>query len=148
RVLMSTLTAAERTAAAGLKLQTEKLRAALLWLMGFSGAFVFIEPSPYEFVGMAAIAFVMLTGLALRAALAPLVLLLLILNVGYATSLLQVIDQSKLVIWVMVSTFLGVTAIFYGAVLGTNTRARLSWLMRGCLAAGVIASLVAIAAYF
>ena len=28
----------------------ERLRGALLWLIGLSGAFVFIEPSPYEFV--------------------------------------------------------------------------------------------------
>jgi hypothetical protein len=145
---MSALSAADRASVAGLKLQTEKLRGALLWLMGVSGAFVLIEPSPYELVGMVAIAFVMLTGVALRAAHAPLVLLLLLLNVGYATSLLQVIDQSQLVIWVLVSAFLGVTAVFYAAVLGANTRTRLAWLMRGCLAAGMIASLVAIAAYF
>ena len=35
------------------RLATESLRAALLWLMGFAGAFVFIEPSPYEVVGAA-----------------------------------------------------------------------------------------------
>ncbi len=57
----------------------------LLWLMAFSGAFVFIEPSPYEVVGARRPSFIFaVTGLSLRAALAPLVLLLTLLNIGYA----------------------------------------------------------------
>jgi hypothetical protein len=49
---------------------------------------------------------------------------------------------------VLVSAFLAATAIFYAAMLGTNTQRRLDLLMRGYLAAALIASLVAIAAYF
>src|SRR5262249_56414188 len=60
----------------------------------------------------------------------------------------QVVDQSKVVTWVLVSGYLALTAVVYAAMLGANTQARLNWLMRGCLAAGLIASLVAIAAYF
>src|SRR6478609_1398598 len=132
----------------GRVLSTEKLRLALLWLMGLAGAFVFIEPSPYEVVGLVAIIFAVLTGFSLRAAHVPLLLLLIVLNIGYATSVLQVIDQPKLVTWVLVSAFLALTAVFYAAMLGANTLERLDWLMRGCLWAGMIASLVAIAAYF
>jgi len=132
----------------GRVLSTEKLRRALLWLMGLAGAFVFVEPSPYEVVGLAAIVFAVLTGFSLRAAHVPLLLLLIVLNIGYATSVLQVIDQPKLVTWVLVSAFLALTAMFYAAMLGANTLERLDWLMRGCLWAGMIASLVAIAAYF
>src|SRR5262245_47400317 len=130
------------------RVSIETLRGALLWLMGFAGAFVFIEPSPYEIVGALAIAIFALTGLKLRAPLVPLILLLLLLNLGYATALLQVVDQSKVVTWVLVSAYLALTAVVYAAMLGANTQARLNWLMRGCLAAGLIASLVAIAAYF
>jgi O-antigen ligase len=133
---------------AGPLLATESLRGALLWLMGFSGAFVFIEPSPYEIVGLVAILLFAVTGLSLRAALVPLVLLLILLNVGYASAVVQVSDQTKPVIWVLVSAFLAVTAVFYAAMLGENTQHRLELLMRGYLAAALIASLVAIAAYF
>jgi hypothetical protein len=38
--------------------------------------------------------------------------------------------------------------VVYAAMLGANTQARLHWLMGGCLAAGLVASLIAIAAYF
>jgi hypothetical protein len=89
-----------------------------------------------------------LTGLSLRPGLMPLLLLLIGLNVGYAVAMVQVIDQSKPVIWAMVSAFLATTAIFYAAMLGTNTEARLRWLLRGYIAAALTASLIGIAAYF
>src|SRR5215831_13390379 len=83
------------------RLSLETLRALLLWLMGFAGAFVFIEPSPYEVLGVLAIAVFAVTGLTLRAALVPLIFLLILLNIGYATAMLQVVDQSKVVTWVL-----------------------------------------------
>jgi O-antigen ligase len=130
------------------RLSLEALRGILLWLMGFAGAFVFIEPSPYEIVGILAIAVFAVTGLTLRPPLVPLILLLILLNVGYAAAMLQVVDQSKVVTWVLISAYLAATAIVYAAMLGANTQARLAYLMRGTLAAGLVASLVAIAAYF
>ena len=42
-------------ASPGRGIAIETLRGALLWLIGFAGAFVFIEPSPYEIVGVVAI---------------------------------------------------------------------------------------------
>ena len=63
----------------------ERLRGAMLWLTGFAGAFVLVEPSPYEAVGLAAMVVFALTGLTLRPALAPLIVLLLLL----VTALLQ-----------------------------------------------------------
>jgi hypothetical protein len=145
---MSVIAGTERIAVPAPKLATESLRAALLWLMGVAGAFVFIEPSPYEVVGLVAIFLFGLTGLAMRAALMPLLLLLVLLNIGYATSMVQVADQPKVATWVLVSAFLAVTAVFYAIMLGANTQARLQWLLRGYLAAAMIASLIAIGAYF
>src|SRR4249919_2032317 len=73
-------------AAAGPRIATESLRAVLLWLMAFSGGFVFIEPGPYEFLGLATLFIFAITGMSLRASLAPLILLLTLLNIGYALS--------------------------------------------------------------
>jgi len=120
-------------------LSIEKLRRALLWLIGFAGAFVFIEPSPYEVIGVVAIAFFAVTGLVLRAAIAPLLMLLILLNIGYAIALVQVVDQPKLVIWVLVSVFLAATAAFYAAVLGVHAQDRLDRLLRGYLAGALVA---------
>jgi hypothetical protein len=136
------------SAPVGRRVSTESLRGLLLWLIGFSGAFVFIEPSPYEIVGVITIVLFALSGLSLRPAIVPLVLLLVLLNIGYAIAVVQVSDQTKPVVWVLISIFLAATAIFYAAMLGTNTQRRLDLLMRGYLAAAVIGSLVAIGAYF
>jgi len=130
------------------RISLERLRTALLWLTGVSGAFVFIEPSPYEVVGVIAIILFAVAGLSLRPALAPLIALLLLLDIGYGLALTQVGDQSKPVIWVLVSGFLAATAVFYAAMLGANTQRRLDFLMRGYLAAAMVTSLIAIAAYF
>jgi len=73
--------------AASFRLSAETLRGALLWLTGFSGAFVFIEPSPYELVAIIAGLLFLAMGLSMRPALAPLVLLLvptkLVTNASY-----------------------------------------------------------------
>src|SRR5262252_6635029 len=145
---MSTATAAPPGAAASPRLATERLRSLLLWLIGFSGGFVFIEPSPYEYIGVITIILFAATGLSLRAPLVPLVLLLILLNIGYATAVVQVSDQTKPVIWVFISAYLAATAIFYAAMLGTNTQRRLELLMRGYLAAALVAAFAAVAGYF
>lgn len=145
---MTALAAPNGAALAGPRLSAETLRAGLLWLMAFSGGFVLIEPGPYEVVGLATLFLVAVTGLTLRATLAPLLLLLLLLNAGYAASLFLVLDRNGAVIWVAVSLFLSLTAIFFAAAVGANTETRLKWLMRGYVAAAVIASLLAVAGYF
>src|SRR5947207_15615580 len=96
----------------------ERLRGALLWLTGFSGAIVFMEPSPYEVTSLLTIIVFAVTGLSLRPALMPLMVMLLIYNTGFSLAVVQVIDQSKAVIWVAVSWYLSTTAIFFAAMLG------------------------------
>ena len=130
------------------RLRAESLRGALLWLTGFSGAFVFIEPSPYEVVATIAGLLFLLLGMSVRPALAPLLLLLVLMNIGYAVAVVPVSDQSKPVTWVFVSAFLAATAIFYAAMVGTNTQWRLSLLLRGYLASALVASLAALTGYF
>jgi hypothetical protein len=145
--MRTALPLAESAALPGSTISVEKLRCALVWLMGFAGAFVFIEPSPYEVVGLLAMLIFFVTGLSLRAAMTPLVALLIMLNLGYALATVAVSDQDRPVTWIAVSAFLAATAIFYAAMLGHNTQARLKWLMRGYVAAAVLASLAAIAGF-
>jgi hypothetical protein len=146
--MTAALAAAQRAAVLGPRIATESLRLRLLWLMAFAGGFVLIEPGPYEVVGAATLFIFAVTGLALQRALAPLILFLTLLNLGYAVSLFEVDAKTNAVIWVLVSVFLSLTTIFFAAMLGANTEARLRWLLRGYIAAAVIVSLLAIGAYF
>jgi hypothetical protein len=136
------------THAPPLRRSVERLRGAMLWFTGFAGAVVFMEPSPYEVASLLTIIVFVTTGLALRPALMPLIVMLLLYNTGFSLAVVQVLDQPKPVIWVAVSWFLSATAVFFAAMLLTNTAERLSLLMRGMVMAGTVASLVAILAYF
>lgn len=136
------------TYAPPLRRSVERLRGAMLWFTGFAGAVVFMEPSPYEIASLLTIIVFVTTGLTLRPALMPLIVMLVLYNTGFALAVVQVIDQSKPVIWVAVSWYLSVTAVFFAAMLLTNTAERLSLLMRGVIMAGTVASIVAILAYF
>jgi O-antigen ligase len=135
-------------AAPRLTRSVERLRGALLWLTGFAGALVFVEPSPYEVASLLTIFVFICTGLTLRPGLLPLFVLLLLYNTGFSLAVLQITDQSKPVTWVAVSWYLSLTAVFFAAMLGQNTEERLSLLLRGTTFAALLASVVAILSYF
>src|SRR5436305_13701019 len=90
----------------------ERLRGALLWLTGFAGAIVFMEPSPYEVASLLTIIVFAITGLALRPALMPLIVMLVLYNTGFSLAVIQVIDEPKVLTWLAVSWYLSKTAIF------------------------------------
>lgn len=119
----------------------------MLWLTGMSGAIVFIEPSPYEVVSFLTLVTFAVGGLRLSPRLMPLALLLVLINIGYSISASQVIAEKGVFEWLITSWYLALTAIFFAAMLGSNTAARLEMLARGCVIAGVIASVVAIIGY-
>jgi O-antigen ligase len=145
---MSALSGARGQTIAARPVTGAGLHGAMLWLTGLAGAFVLVEPSPYEVIALATAALYSVTGLSLRPALAPLIVLLLLLNAGYVIALLPVIDQPGAAAWVLVSAFLAISTIFFAAMLGIHTQARLDWLMRGYAAAAMIASFFAIGGYF
>src|SRR3954466_10201558 len=124
------------------------LQRALVWLVGASGAIVFIEPSPYEIVTLVAIAIFFATGLRLRLVFMPLLLLLFLLNVGYTIGAIPVLDSPGVAGWIATSWYMAVTVIFFAMVLSEDTEARLDMLRRGLIVGGVIAAVSAVAGYF
>ena len=126
----------------------ERLRCGLLWLTGFAGAFVFMEPSPYEVALLLTIILFAITGLTLRPAIMPLVFLLLLLNAGFSIAVIPVLGDAKTLIWVLVSWYMATTAMLFAAVLSHNTEQRLDMLTRGYTVAALVASTIAILAYF
>src|SRR6202795_2392809 len=135
----SSVTAAPRLAA---------LQRALVWLVGASGAIVFIEPSPYELVTLAATIIFFATGLRLRLVFMPLLLLLFLLNIGYSIGATSLMDKPEVVNWIATSWYMAFTVIFFAMVLSEDTAARLDMLRRGLIAGALIAATSAIAGYF
>src|ERR1700732_927931 len=124
------------------------LQRALVWLVGASGAIVFIEPSPYELVTLAATIIFFATGLRLRLVFMPLLLLLVLLNIGYSIGATSLMDKPEVVNWIATSWYMAVTVVFFAMVLSEDTAARLDMLRRGLIVGAVIAATSGIAGYF
>ena len=124
------------------------LQRALVWLVGASGAVVFIEPSPYELATLAAIILFFATGLRLRLVFMPLLLLLFLINVGYTIGAIPVLDSPGVANWIATSWYMAITVIFFAMVFSEDTEARLDMLRRGLIVGGLIAACAGIAGYF
>ena len=124
------------------------LQRALVWLVGASGAIVFIEPSPYELVTLAATVIFFATGLRLRLVFMPLLLLLFLLNIGYSIGAIPFLHESEVANWIATSWYMAVTVIFFAMVVSEDTAARLDMLRRGLIVGALIAALAGIAGYF
>src|SRR5471030_3559654 len=85
------------------------LQRALVWLVGASGAIVFIEPSPYELVTLVAAVIFIATGLRLRLVFMPLLLLLFLVNIGYSISAVPFMDKPEVANWIATSWYMAVT---------------------------------------
>jgi hypothetical protein len=124
------------------------LQRALVWLVGACGAIVFIEPSPYELVTLAATVIFFATGLRLRLVFMPLLLLLFVVNIGYTVGAIPFLDLPEVTNWIATSWYMAVTVIFFAMVVSEDTAARLDMLRRGLIVGGLIAAISGIAGYF
>jgi hypothetical protein len=124
------------------------LQRALVWLVGASGAIVFIEPSPYELSTLGASLIFFATGLRMRLVFVPLLLALFLLNVGYTIGAVPFLDKSEVANWIATSWYMAVTVIFFAMVISEDTEARLDMLRRGLVVGAMIAALAALGGYF
>ena len=74
--------------------------------------------------------------------------MLIFYNIGYATSLVPVIDFENTAKWTAVSCFLSLTTLFYAVALADDTARRTDVLLRGYIFCAVITSIIAVLAYF
>jgi hypothetical protein len=124
------------------------LQRALVWLVGASSAIVFIEPSPYELTTIIATVIFVATGVRLRLVFMPLLLLLILLNVGYSIGAIPFIETSEVANWIATSWYMAFTVMFFAMVVADDTLARLDMLRRGLIVGAMIASLAALGGYF
>ena len=125
------------------------LQRALVWLVGASGAIVFVEPSPYELVTLVAAIIFFATGLRLRLIFVPLLLLLFLINIGYTISAASLmVEKPEVANWIATSWYMAVTVIFLAMVVSEDTAVRLDMLRRGLIVGGLIAATAGIAGYF
>lgn len=118
-----------------------------IWLGAFLSGFVINEPAPYELFMALLIAVWVLMGLKIPASIAPLIIFVMLFNVGGIVSMMVMPDWHEGLIYVAVSFFLGFTAIFFASVVA-NKPDRLRLIFSGYLFAAVITSILGILGYF
>ncbi|WP_159952150.1 O-antigen ligase family protein [Rhizobium sp. 18065] len=121
------------------------------WLIAFGvflSGFVISEPAPYEMLMVVQVALWFLLGLKISRAVAPLLALLLTFNVGGMLSLTVLRDiVTDQVLYVAVSIFLAITAVFYAAII-EDRHQRLKLIFQAWVAAAVITGMLGILGYF
>jgi hypothetical protein len=123
------------------------LQRVLVWLVTASGAIVFIEPSPYEVVTFGAALVFCATGLRMRLVLVPLLLLLVLINLGYSIGAIPFYGKPEVASWIATSWYMAITVMFFAMVMSEDTAARLDMLRRGLIVGALVASISAIAGY-
>lgn len=118
-----------------------------IWLGVFLSGFVLKEPAPYELYMAGLVAVWGLFGLRISRSVAPLLALLVVFNIGGMISMTQMADLDSAPLYLAVSLFLALTAVFFAAV--TEAQPSLYRLVFGAwLAAAVSTAALGIAGYF
>lgn len=118
-----------------------------LWLAAFLSGFVIREPAPYELYMVLLTGVWLLCGLKLRREFAPLIIMLLLYISGGIVAVPFARNFGDSVMYMAVSGFLAITAIFYAAIVA-EAPDRLRILQNGYIVSAVFAASIAIAGYF
>jgi len=126
----------------------EMVQRGLLWLMLASSWFVIIEPAPYEILFVITLFVMLPTGLRFHRAIMPLLLFLMLYNIGGAFSMLPVSGEENVKQFFIVSVYMATTSIFFAAVLSDDTEKRIAIIKNGYIIAAVLGSIMGMIGYF
>jgi O-antigen ligase len=113
----------------------------------FLSGFVISEPAPYELFMAGLIGLWAIVGLRISRGVAPLLVLLVLFNVGGMLSLTVMKELAGGPMYVAVSLFLALSAVFFAAIVEARA-ARLELIFKAWVASALITSLLGILGYF
>lgn len=119
----------------------------LVTLGVFLSGFVISEPAPYEVFMAGLIGLWAIVDLRISRAVAPLLVLLVLFNVGGMLSLTVMADLAGGPMYIAVSLFLALSSVFFAAIVEARP-ARLELVFRAWVAAALITALLGILGYF
>jgi O-Antigen ligase len=125
-----------------------QFQTAFVWLMFVSSFVAVIEPAPSDLLFIVVVLSFLTSGLSINSAIAPLILYLLLYNLGAFLSYLQISYDDSARMFVITSSYMAATAIFLAFYIGQDTMSRLDLIKRALTIAAVIASILGIAGYF
>ena len=126
---------------------TARLGRAALWVVVFLGGFVLNEPAPYELAMVAGLGLWLLSAPRLPVAIAPLIVIVTLFLSGGLIATLMSDDFGEAVMYIAVTGFLAVTAIFFAALVAHDPD-RLKTISNAYLASALVVGTLGIAGYF
>ena len=126
----------------------EQVQAAVVWLMMASSFFVIIEPAPVDLLFVFTVVMFLTSGLTVTPLVAPMILCLILYNLGGFISFLEVSDENKAGMFVLTSAYMGVSAIFFAFYIAHDPERRIITFKRGYVAGALAASVFALLSYF
>ncbi len=126
----------------------ETLQRFALWLLIASGWFVLMEPAPYELLFAVCLVFFLPSGLNVPRVTVPFIIFLTLYNVGGVASLAQVLNDSKAVMFTVVSVYMAVTSMFLAFCVAADPMDRMAIIRNAYVFAGVLASIAGLIGYF
>ncbi len=109
---------------------------------------VFIEPAPYEFVAGILGLTCLMARVPLEARIWPLVLMLVVWNIGGVIAMTGVIDEDLTVRFVAISLFMAFSAVIYGCLFAQDDMTPLSIMRRTYIVAAAFVAVIGIVGYF
>ncbi|MFO0993360.1 MAG: O-antigen ligase family protein [Hyphomicrobiales bacterium] len=143
---MSHIATSPSPASAAFTLET--LQRLALWLLIASGWFVLVEPAPYELLFAVCLVFFLPTGLNVPRVTAPFIIFLTLYNVGGIASLGQVLNDSKAVMFTVVSVYMAVTSMFLAFCVAADPMDRMAIIRNAYVFAGVLSAITGMIGYF
>ena len=125
-----------------------QVRAILVWLMFASSFYVAVEPAPADLLFLVVLACFLCSGLTLSAVFVPLILFLLLYNLGGFFSFLQVAGDEKAMMFVITSIYMAFSAIFFACYVAYDPLRRMAIIRNALVIAAVVASLLGVLGYF
>lgn len=129
-------------------LPLDRVQAACVWLMMVSSFFVIFEPAPVDMMFAITVMAFLAGGLRVTAVAAPMILYLLLYNLGGFISFLEVSNENKAVMFVVTSAYMAVSAVFFSFYVANDTERRMLLFKNSYVIGAVIASVIALIGYF
>ena len=145
---MSVLQSTTGTGPRPLSINYQKLVNAVFALQVFSGMISLIEPSPYDFLALAAIPLWFFGGFSLHRALVPILALWCVFEAAGFLSLMPYWEEHDAQLYQFQSLYLFVTTVFFTIFFSERTEARATLCLKAFTAGAVVSAAVGFIGYF
>ena len=124
-----------------------RVRAIIVWLIFASSFIVIFEPAPCDIFAILVLTFFFLPGVKITPAVTPLLLLYFLLMLGYLTSFYANGPDDPGTFFLFSSGYNLLFSFFLACLLSSDTENRFELIKSGFLVGGVVAAIIALAAY-